>query len=209
MSYRLLFVFLALFATIPGCARPLPPQDVADRFWHAVMTQHPAKIRRYVRAQDQDTLTDDPAIMPVESFELGRVVIDGDATSIETRITLGADKPVALRIKTLLVRENERWRVDYSGTIQNISLQSNLAQIIDQIEAFGGALKNGIDKSVEEMKEVLPDIERELLRIEEEIKQRVPELRERLKEFTRQLEDSLKPPPEVPPQAGQPDTIEI
>ena len=209
MPYRLLFVFLALFATIPGCARPLPPQDVADRFWRAVMTQHPAKIRRYVRDQDQETLADDPAIMPVESFELGRVVIDGDATSIETRITLGADKPVALWINTLLVRENERWRVDYSATIRDISLQSNLAQVIDQIEAFGGALKDGIDKSVEEMKKVLPDIERELLRIEEAIKQRVPELRERLEEFTRQLEDSLKAPPEVPPEAGQPDTIEI
>ncbi len=209
MPYRLLFVFLALFATIPGCARPLPPQDVADRFWRAVMTQHPAKIRRYVRAQDQETLKNDPEIMPVESFELRRVVIDGDAASIETRITLGADKPVALTIKTLLVRENEQWHVDYSGTVQNISLQSNLAQVIEQIEAFGGALKDGIDKSVEEMKKVLPDIERELLRIEEEIKQRVPELRERLEEFTRRLEDSLKAPPDAPPEAEQPDTIAI
>ena len=206
---RALLVFLALFTTISGCARPLPPQDVADRFWRAVMTQHPAKIRRYVRAQDQETLKDDPEIMPVESFELTRVVIDGDAASIETRITLGADNPVELRIKTLLVRENERWRVDYSGTVQNISLQSNLAQVIEQIEAFGGALKDGIDKSVEEMKKVLPDIERELLRIEEEIKQRVPELRERLEEFTRQLEDALKAPPDAPPEAEQPDTIAI
>jgi hypothetical protein len=202
---RALLASLVFLITISGCARPLPPQDVADRFWRAVMTQHPAKIRRYVRAQDQQTLKDDPEIMPVESFELSRVVIDGDAATIETRITLGADKPVALKIDTLLVRENERWRVDYSGTIQNISLESNLAQVIEQIEAFGDTVKKGIDKSVTEMKKVLPDIERELSRIEREIKQRVPELRERLEEFSRQLEESLK----ASPDAAEPDTIAI
>jgi hypothetical protein len=206
---RALLICLVLLTMVSGCARPLPPQDVADRFWRAVMTQHPAKIRRYVRAQDQETLKDDPEIMPVASFELRRVIIEDDEAIIETHITLAADKPVALKIDTVLVREKEQWRVDYSDTVENISLESNLAQVIGQIEAFGGTLKEGIDKSVAEMKKVLPDIEREISRIEEEIKQRVPELRERLEEFTRELENSLKTPPDAPQDAAPPDTIAI
>ncbi len=206
---RALIVALPLLAMCAGCARPLPPQDVADRFWRSVMTQHPAKIRRYVREQDRAALKDDPEIMPISEFELGRTVIDGESATIETRITLDADKPVPLNIDTVLVREGERWRIDYAATIDDISTQSQLAQVIDQIEAFGGALKDGIDKSVEEMKKVLPQIERQLSRIEEEIKQGVPELRERLEEFSKSIEESLKAPPEEQGIPAPPETIEI
>lgn len=192
-----------------GCTRSLPPQDVADRFWRAVITQHPAKIRRYVREQDQATLKDDPKIMPISEFELGRVVIDGESATIETSITLDADKPVALKIDTELVREGEQWRVDYSATIDDISTQSQLAQVIGQIESIGGALADGIDKSVDEMKKMLPEIERQLSRIEGEIKQRMPELRERIEEFSKRIEESLKLPPEEPAPTAPPTTIEI
>ena len=206
---RSVTVVLTLFALLSGCARPLPPQDVADRFWRAVITQHPAKIRRYVREQDQATLKDDPEIMPISQFELGRVLNDGESATIETRITLDADKPVSLKIDTELVREGERWRVDYTATIDDISTQSQLAQIIGQIENIGGALADGIDKSVAEMKKILPEIERQLSRIEAEIKQRVPELRERIEEFSKRIEESLKLPPEEQEPAAPPATIEI
>lgn len=206
---RSVTVALISLAMLSGCARPLPPQDVADRFWRAIITQHPAKIRRYVREEDQATLKDDPEILPVSEFELGRVVIDGESATIETRITLDADKPVALKIDTELVREGERWRVDYTATIDDISTQSQLAQVIGQIENIGGAIADGIDKSVDEMKKMLPEIERQLSRIEAEIKQRMPELRERLEEFSKSIEESLKLPPEEQGPPAPPETIEI
>ena len=206
---RSVTVALISLAMLSGCARPLPPQDVADRFWRAVITQHPAKIRRYVREENQATLKDDPEILPVSEFELGRVVIDGESATIETRITLDADKPVALKIDTELVREGERWRVDYTATIDDISTQSQLAQVIGQIENIGGAIADGIDKSVDEMKKMLPEIERQLSRIEAEIKQRMPELRERLEEFSKSIEESLKLPPEEQGPPAPPETIEI
>ena len=202
-------IVLTLLATLLGCARPLAPQDVADRFWQAVITQHAAKIRRYVVERDQMMLKDDPEILPISEFELGRVVIDGDAATIETRITLDADKPVALKIDTVLELEGERWRVDYATTVNDVSTQSQLAQVIGQIENLGGAVKNGIDKSMEEMKKVLPEIEQQLSRIEAEIKQRMPELRERLEEFSKDLEESFKTPDEQEELPAPPDTIEI
>ena len=206
---RALIILLTLVATLLGCARPLAPQDVADRFWRAVITQHAAKIRRYVVERDQTMLKDDPEILPISEFELGRVVIDGDAATIETRITLDGDKPVALKIDTVLVLEGEHWRVDYATTVNDVSTQSQLAQVIGQIEDLGGALKDGIDKSMDEMKKVLPEIERQLSRIEAEIKQRMPELRERLEAFSKDLEESLKTPDEEEGLPAPPDTIEI
>ena len=184
-------VLLALML-VGGCGQPLSPQDVSDRFWRAVMTREPAKIRRYVQAADRDALSSDTDILPVSAYELGRTVIDAENAEIDTRVTLSGDQPLTVDIKTVLIEETGQWKIDYQATIANISMRSELAQVIDQIEDFGEMLKDGIDKSIDDFKDVLPDIERELSRIESEIKQQVPALRKRLEEFSKRLEESLR-----------------
>lgn len=184
-----------MLLALSACSRPLPPEDVADRFWRAVTAQSAGKIRRYVRAADRAALAGDPSILPVSSHALGRIVIEGDEATVETEVTLDGDHPVTVNVDTVLVREDAHWRVDYEATVDDISTQSELARVIDQIENFGDALKDGIDKSVDEMKRVVPEIEKQISRIESEIEQRVPELRERLEEFSKQIEEALKLPP--------------
>lgn len=203
------FAVLALAITLAACSRPLEPQDVADRFWRAVGVQSAAKIRRYVRAADQEELSGDAKILPISGYELGRIVIDGDVATIDTSVTLAGDEPVTVGIETELVRENGHWRVDYERTVNHISMQSDLARVIDQIAVFGDALKDGIDKSVDEMKKVVPEIEKQLSRIEGEIKQRMPELRERLEEFSKRIEESLQQTPEPAPPAEPAEPIAI
>lgn len=194
-SVALACILFAIASALGGCARPLPPQDVADRFWRAVSVQSAAKIRRYVRVEDRAQLSGDPEILPIADYTLGKIVIEGDRATVETRVTLAGDKPLPLTIDTALVQQEGQWRVDYTATVDRISMQSDLANVIDQLDAFGDALKQGIDKSVDEMKKVVPEIEKQLSRIESEIRQRMPELRERLEEFSRRIEESLKKPP--------------
>lgn len=200
---------LVLAALLSGCSRPLPPQDVADRFWRAVAAQSTAKIRRYVRTTDREALDGDAEVLPVAEYALGRIVIDGDAATVETQVTLDGDKPLSVSIDTVLVREQQHWRVDYAATVNRISMQSELARVIGQIESFGETLKEGIDKSVDELQKAVPEIEKQLSRIEQGIRQRMPELRERLEEFSRRLEERLEAPPEAPPpeEPGEPIAI--
>ncbi|GEM_PF-1377855 len=198
---RGLFGILALGTLLAGCAQQLTPQDVADRFWRAVVTGHPAKIRRYVLAEDRELLEAGAELLPITAFKLGRVVIDGDAASIETDLTIDGDPPLEIKIETRLQRDNQRWLVNYAAATEQFSVQSNLSEIIGKIGAMGEALQNGIEESVDEFNQSLPAIEKELGRIESEIKQHIPELREKLEMFSRQIEQALKsPPPETPPE---------
>lgn len=185
--------------TLLGCSQSLTPSDVAERFWRAVVAGQPAKMRRYVRQADRQQLDQNAEILPVATYSFGRVLIDGDNASIETRIVLDSDTPVPLNIETRLVREDELWRVDYETTVNEISAQSDLANVIGKIGAIGESLKRGIEQSVDEMNQALPAIEQELSRLESEIKQAMPELRDKLEAFSRKLEEALKMPPRQTP----------
>ncbi len=207
---------ILLVATLAGllgaCAEQLTPQDVADRFWRAVVTRHPGKIQRYVVQADRKLLDGEAELLPIAHYKLGRVVIDGEAASIETRVTLDGDTPVPLQIETRLVRENDRWRVNYQATVDEISANSKLAQVIGQISALGETLKDGLEQSVDDMNRALPAIEAEISRIESQIKQHMPELRRKLELFSEQIKDALKAPPRdpQPPAAVDPeDTIAL
>lgn len=200
---------------LQACAEPLGPQEVADRFWRAVVTQHPGKIKRYVLARQRAALDGEPELLAIAEYGLGRAIIDGDRASIETRVVLAGDTPVPVTIDTRLEREDETWRVDYESTVDEISRQGDLARVIEQIGVIGNALKDGVEQSVDEMSRALPALEQELSRLESEIRQRMPELREKVEDFARRLEDALRsPPPDRPrePPAAPPaadDTIAL
>jgi hypothetical protein len=193
---------LMAIVLLGGCVKPLAPQDVADRFWRAIVADQPAKTRRYVLTRDRDQVGQADAVLPISRYTLGRIVIDGESANVATEITLDGDQPVTLTIDTVMSREDGQWRIDYQATVAEISTRGELARIIQQIGNIGETLKQGVEQSVDEMKRALPDIESELRRLEGEIKQRVPELREKLEAFSRSLEDAIKqPPPATPPAA--------
>jgi hypothetical protein len=186
---------LCLAAVLAACTPPLTPTQVTDRFWRAVVSEHPAKLERYVLPRDHALLNEDTTLLPVASYALGRVLIDGDQATVATTITLAGDTPVTLELDTALVREQETWLVDYRRTADALSAQSDLAQVIGQIGALGQTLRQGVEQSVDEMRKALPMIERELSRIEDKLRQEVPALRERFERFARELEEALETPP--------------
>jgi len=194
---------------LSSCAEPLPPQDIADRFWRAIVAGQPSKIRRYVLAENQAQLEGDVAILAVVDYQLGRIVIDGGAASIATRVTLGADTTVEVNVETRLLLENGKWRVDYGATARDISANSKLAEVMGKIGALGDTLREGFEQSVDEMTQSLPAIERELGRIEAQIKQQIPELRKKLESLSKHIEESLSPPGQLPQPAPTEDAIAL
>ena len=205
-------LILALAVLLTACTPPLTPTQVSDRFWRAVVSEHPAKLERYVLARDRTLLNEDTTLLPVASYTLGRVLIDGEQASVATTITLAGDTPVTLELDTALAREQEAWRVDYRRTADALSAQSDLARVIGQIGALGDTLRQGVEQSVEDMRKALPVIERELSRIEDKLRQQVPALRERFDRFARELEEALQAPPserEADPEPATDGTIAL
>jgi hypothetical protein len=194
---------LALFTV--ACAQDLTPQDVAGRFWVAIEQGDARAVKRYVTAADAAALESLDDVLPITKSELKRTVIEGDAAFIDTTVTVDGDRPLDFPLKTYLVLEDNRWKVDYERTISAVATAGKLAAIMDKVHEFGAALQEGIDRSVRELEQTLPQIEQELSRIEAQIKQHVPELRKRLENFTRELEEAMKIPPK-PEEAADPES---
>lgn len=204
MNRRVSFL-LVLASLLLGCAEPLQPADVTDRFWRAVITRHPAKIKRYVLPAAHDQLEDAKSLLPVSTFELGQILIDGDEARVVTTLSLDGDTPVPVTINTHLQRINNQWLVDYDATVSAITEQSELARMMQQIGKIGETLQQGIEQSVDQMKQTLPAITDELSRLESKIEQSLPELQEKLEAFSRQIEESIKQIPEQLPSEPEPE----
>jgi hypothetical protein len=189
------YQFLLLVLLNASCAQDLTPRDVAVRFWNAIEQGDTRAVKHYVTAADAAALESLDRVLPITKSELKRTVIEDESAFVDTTVTVDGDKPLDFPLRTYLVREDQRWKVDYERTISAVATAGKLAAVIDKVHEFGDTLQQGIDRSVEQLEQTLPEIERELSRIEDQIKQQVPELRKRLENFTRELKDALENPP--------------
>lgn len=200
-------LLFALFGV--SCGQNLSPQEVAGKFWAGIEQSNARLVKRHITAADVAALENLDDVLPITSPRLSRIVIEGDSAYIDTTVTVDGDKPLDFPLKTYLVVEDGKWKVEYQRTISAVGNAGKLAAVIGKVHEFGAALQEGIDQSVKELEKTLPQIEQELSRIEDQIKQHVPELRQRLENFAHELEDALKNPPQKTKPAEPDSPVEI
>jgi len=190
-TFKLIFLTsLCLFMT--GCGEGLYPIDVAEGFWRAVKDKDIKAIEKY---STEDSLTSDKLsenILPLDEIVLGKTVIDGDGAWVDTTVTISGDKPYTLPIKTVLIRENKQWKVDYQATMKWVSKGSSVYSVISGIRNMGEELAEELNQSMEDIQKAIPEIKEELGEIEESLLEHVPELKKQIKEFVEDLEEAIK-----------------
>lgn len=191
---------LLLCAGLASCREALAPEEVAAGFWAALKAGQIEQARPYVMRKDAGALGDFD-VLPIDDYALGKIVIDGDRSTVATSIMFGEQRPVSIPLETLLRMEDGAWKIDYPATVGVISADGDLARMLSQIREFSAALKEGIDQSTLALERRLPLLQQELERLEREVQAQVPELRKRLKNFERRLRDALQPPPSPSPPA--------
>lgn len=192
-----------LALAVLGCAPRLDPLEVSERFWSAVAAGDAAAARAHVAPRTAPEAGLGGELLPISDARLGRAVIEGDRARVETTVTLDADRPLDVPLETVLLRERERWRVDYAATVEGLRESDGLARVLrgfrDAFDELGATLGREVERSVSEIERALPELKRELERAEREIRARVPELERRLEELRRALEEALEPALEPPP----------
>ncbi len=190
-TFKLIFITLiCLF--LSGCGEGLYPIDVAEGFWRAVKDKDIKAIEKY---STEDSLTSDKLsenILPLDEIVLGKTVIDGDGAWVDTTVTISGDKPYTLPIKTVLIRENKQWMVDYQATMKWVSKGSSVYSVINGIRNMSEALVEELNQSMEDIQKAIPEIKEELEEIEESLLEHVPELKKQIKEFVEDLEEAIK-----------------
>ena len=191
ITFKLIFLSLiCLF--IAGCDEGLYPIEVSEGFWRAVKDKDVNAIEKY---STKYSLTGDELrenILPLDEIILGKTVIDGDGAWVDTTLTISGDKPYTLPIKTVLIRENKQWKVDYPATMKWVSKGSSVYSVISEIKNMMGELAEGLNQSMEEVQKAIPEIKEEVKRIEESLLEHVPELKKQIEEFVEELEEAIK-----------------
>jgi len=189
--FKLLFLsFICLFNT--ACDEGLYPIDVAEEFWRAIKDKDVKTIQKY---STEDSLTGedlDENILPLDEIILGRTVIDGDSSWVDTTVTISGDKPLTLPLRTVLIRENKQWKVDYDETIKLVSKGSSISRIISSIRNMRENLTEELNQSMEDIQKAMPEVKEEIEKIEESLLEHVPELRKQIKEFLKDLKEAIK-----------------
>jgi gas vesicle protein len=175
-----------------GCSEGLYPVDVSEGFWRAVKNKDMQAIEKY---STEDSISGDELsenILPLDEIVLGKTVIDGDGAWVDTTVTISGDKPYTLPIKTVLIRENKQWKVDYQATMKWVSKGSSVYSVISGIKNMSEALAEELNQSMEDIQKVIPEIKEEVKEIEESLLEYVPELKKQIKEFVEDLEEAIK-----------------
>ena len=137
---HLRFAGLAFVLTLlTACMGPQTPQEVAAAFWEGVTLDDAGDIVEYstldsVDGYDRFSRDDWSGV----GVSWGKVVIDGREAKIETQLSYpgraGDDK---LTFPTHLVREGDRWLVDYRRTADEFRANAALDSIVQQVGAIG------------------------------------------------------------------------
>lgn len=178
-----LAVLLSLLFLLSGCQAVLTPEQVTTEFWEAMVEGNLDSARKYATQETQQLVTKQQN-MEDATLKTGVVLIDGSNATVSTIITL--KKPESnkvLSFETVLLKENDQWKVDYHRTLNNLS---NLP--------FGDIFKSlrGIGETINK------ELEQQIPLFDKQIKSFSEELTRQLDEFRRQLEKPVPPEKQEP-----------
>jgi len=189
------FILLFLSCTclfITSCDEGLYPIDVAEGFWRAVKDKDTKAIQKYSTNISLKEKELSENILPLDEITLGKTVIDGDSAWVDTTVTISGDKPFTIPLRTELIRENKRWKVDYDATIKLVSQGSAVSNVINSIRNMSKELAEELNQSIEEIQKTIPEMTEEVKKIEESLLEHLPELKEQIEEFVRDLQDAIE-----------------
>ena len=196
---KLLFLVpvILLSLLLTACEdEPKTPSEVTQAFWHAVENKNIDQIKQLI---SEKSLRDEylaENIVSVSEPSFGKIIIDGDIAEVETKVVVESDNPTEVSLDTLLVKENEKWKVDYHATVDAIGSEGQLAQVIRELRTFGEKFSREFSKefesSMDELDKAMPEIEKEISNLSEQIKEHVPELKKQFEDLAKQLQEALE-----------------
>ncbi len=183
-SLVVLVGFITLLLILSACQAALSPGQVTLAFWEAMAQGNLESARKHA-TKDTQHLVIKQQNMEGASIKTGEVVIDGPNASVLTIMTLKKpDNKEPLSFNTVLLKENDLWKVDYLQTQNNISTLP-FGELFKSLQAIGDAVNK--------------ELEQRIPLLDKQIKSFSEELTRQLEEFRRNLEKSIPPEKQTPP----------
>ncbi len=192
MNMKKIILTIVLFFSIfllSACEdEPKTPMEVTQAFWSAIETKNIDQLKNYISEKSLRDEHQAENIISVSNISFGKIVIDGKLAEVETNVVVESDKPFTVAIDTLLVQENQQWKVDYHATVDSIRNTGQLNQIFQELKGFSEQLSKQFENSMEELDRAMPEIEKGISDFGKEMKERIPEIQKQFENITRELE---------------------
>ena len=167
---------LSLLFLLGGCQAVSTPEQVTTAFWEAMAEGNIDSARKHATQETQYLVTRHQNLEGA-TLKTGAVLIDGSNASVSTIVTLKkTENNKVLSFDTVLLKENDLWKVDYLRTLNNL-LNLPFGDIFKSLRAIGETLNK--------------ELEQQIPLFEKQIKSFSEELIRQLDEFRRQLEKSV------------------
>jgi len=164
---------LSLLFLLIGCQTALTPEQVTTAFWEAMAEGDPDSARKYATQETQHLVTKQQNLEDA-SVKTGAILIDGSNATVATVMTLKKpENNKVLSFDTVLLKENDLWKVDFQRTLNNLS-NLPFGDIFKSLRAIGETINK--------------ELEQQIPLLDKQIKSFSEELIRQLDEFRRQLE---------------------
>ncbi|MGZ8183329.1 MAG: hypothetical protein ACXWT1_15340 [Methylobacter sp.] len=174
---------LSLLLLLGGCQAVLTPEQVTTEFWEAMAEGDLDSARKYATEETQHLVAKQQNLEDA-AVKTGTILIDGPNATVATVMTL--KKPESsnvLSFDTVLLKENDLWKVDYQRTLNNLS-NLPFGDIFKSLQAIGETINKELGQQIPLFEKQIKSFSEELIR--------------QLDEFRRQLEKAAPPEKQKP-----------
>jgi hypothetical protein len=168
---------LSLLFLLSGCQTVSTPEQVTEEFWEAIADDDLDTARKYA-TRDTQYLVSTQSTLEDAAVKTETALINGANATVPTLMTLKTDSKDVLSFDTVLLRENNQWKVDYQQTLNNLSILP-LGDIFRSLRALGETFNR-------ELKQQIPLFEKQIRSFSQE-------LIRQLDEFRREMEKAAPP----------------
>jgi hypothetical protein len=183
LSLAGLMGLLSLLFLLSGCQAVSTPEQVTTEFWQAMADGDIDDARKYVSRDTQYLVHKQPNLEHA-TVKTETALINGSNATVATLMTLEkTEHNNVLSFDTVLLKENDQWKVDYQQTLNNFSILP-LGDIFRSLRALGETFNK-------ELRQQIPLFEKQ-------IKSFSQELIRQLDEFRRQMEKAAPPEKQKP-----------
>ncbi|MEJ2362102.1 MAG: hypothetical protein P8Z75_11865 [Gammaproteobacteria bacterium] len=174
---------------LSGCFGPKTPQAVAKAFWQAVIEHDAVAAAKYSTLTNAQAFTGFDLDWHGYKPEWGKVIIDGDRASIETRFSgLAGNAADKRQCVTYLVRQDGVWKVDYRRTGEDLH-GGALGQLFGQLNQMGTALSKSLDASAKQLNAEMQRLGKKLQAMADSFSQQAESI---LNKHARELQDIMQ-----------------
>jgi len=192
----ILILGIASLSILIACSAPSSPQEVTQAFWDSVVKGDVDDVVKYSTLTDTKQYDNFSKSWEAYSPSVGRITIDSDRASIETKLSAKGNSGEETRaFTTHLVKRDKRWLVEYSDTRDDVQ-GGPLGGLLGKLDRAGKSLTQQIGEAANdldiELKRLGEKIEKRADSLDKETRQNIDAISEKMRRHIDELQQSIQ-----------------